>query len=195
MGSFMPRPQPSHLEHPHCYCLMPLDAPQRTVSWCPECSGSKDRPLATAAQSQRCPGGKPRRRKRRTDVLQDHRLRSLSVSLTPPSACWAPRIGLWNPKSCILSVACSWITSSLMGSGGGSGSSEPAVIAICSRPWRFRGGGGWPEPPSEEPLPPDEQSWEAEGSARGRRLPPEPWFAMGSLRRKEECVGVGGGHR
>lgn len=48
-------------------------------------------------------------------------------------------------------------TSSLMGSGGGSGSSEPAVMAICSRPWRFRGGGGLPEPPAEEPLPPDEQ--------------------------------------
>ena len=106
---------------------------------------------------------------------------------------WSSYLWFPNPSPHLLGPPP--FTSSLMGSGGGSGSSEPAVIAICSRPWRFRGGGGWPEPPSEEPLPPDEQSREAEGSARGRRLPPEPWFAMGSLRRKEECVGVGGGHR
>lgn len=43
--------------------------------------------------------------------LQGHRLGvSFCLPDTPP-ACWAPRgSGLWNPKSCILSVACSWNT-------------------------------------------------------------------------------------
>lgn len=39
-----------------------------------------------------------------------------------------------------------------------------------------------PEFSAEEPLlPPEEQPWEAGGSARGRRLPPEPLSAMDRL--------------
>lgn len=89
---------------------MPLDAPQRTVSWCSVCPVPGEHPLAP--QSQRRPGGRPgRRRRRRTrGVLQDHSQRSLSALLTTPPACWAPRIGPWNPKSYILSVAYSWST-------------------------------------------------------------------------------------
>lgn len=74
-----------------------VDAPNHTVTWCLQCLVPKEHCSAIAAKKQRPHGGKSmRKRTKRREILQDHRLRSLSDPLTTSSCLLGPQN--WPPE-------------------------------------------------------------------------------------------------